>query len=59
MKCTKDEINYTVSRFVVEIHKENGDLYQGKTLYELVTALQMSFETKGVTYKLLDDPAFM
>lgn len=36
---TKDELNYVLSRLVVEIRKGNGEMYPGKSLYELVICL--------------------
>lgn len=35
-EMTKDELNYSMSRFISEIRKKDGGEYPGKTLYELV-----------------------
>ena len=55
---TNDELNYSISRFVNETKKRNGELYPGKTLRELVLCIQMYLEKKGKTLRLLTDPIF-
>jgi hypothetical protein len=56
---TKDELNYSISRFLCEVKKQNGDHYPGKTLHELVICIQLYFELKGVSNKFLQDSAFL
>jgi hypothetical protein len=61
VEMTKDELNYTISRFITEVKKEKeGDPeYPPKSLYEIVVALQLYlYHTEGREYKFLDDPAF-
>ena len=42
-EMTKDEINYTVSRFIMEICKKNGEKYPGSSLKQIVLRLQFYF----------------
>ena len=56
---TKDELKYSISRFICEIKKQNGEDYPGDTLHELVICLQLHFELQGTSYKLLSDPLFL
>jgi integrase len=56
---TKDELNYSISRFICEVKKKNGDDYPGETLHELVISLQLHFDLKGKPLKFLNDPDFM
>ena len=58
-EMTKDEINYSVSRFLCEIRKVNKADYPGDTLHEMVICLQLYFEQIGKPYKLLQDPHFI
>lgn len=56
---TKDELCYTLSRFVCEAKKQNGEDYPGDTLYELIISIQLSLEVDcGRQYKFLNDKAF-
>ncbi|CAG2252454.1 unnamed protein product [Mytilus edulis] len=50
-EMTKDELCYSLSRFVCEVIKENGEDYPGQTLYEILINIQMHFEQKGKCYK--------
>ena len=52
---TKEELNYSVSRFIVEIRKTNGDEYPGETLYELVLAVQHYMQNLGQNHKFSMD----
>ena len=58
-EMTKDEINYTVSRFIMEICKKNGEKYPGCSLKQIVLCLQFYLNKFGVNWKLLADPDFM
>lgn len=58
LDMSKDEICYSMSRFVCEIKKKNGEEYPAETLYELVISIQLYLEMHGRELKLLDDPAF-
>lgn len=56
---SKDELCYTLSRFLCEIKKQNGEDYPGETLYELIICIQLSLELDfGREYKFLNDQAF-
>lgn len=57
-RMTNDELNFSLSRFVHESQKQNGDPYPGKTLRELVVCIQMYLEKKGKVLKFLTDPQF-
>ena len=54
-EMTKDELNYSISRFIVEIRKKNGDKYPGETLYELVVAVQQYLHNLGHNHKFIMD----
>ena len=41
------EMVYALKRFIVEVHKQNGEEYPAETLYELVICLQMFLNSKG------------
>lgn len=50
---TADELNFSISRFIVEVRKVNGDEYPGTTLKELVVMLQLHLQTLGKCHDLL------
>ncbi len=54
-KMTADELNYSISRFIVEVKKGNGENYPGETLRGMVVMLQLYFQTLGFQYKFLTD----
>ena len=56
---TKDELCYSLSRFICEVIKEDGEDYPGQSLYELVINLQMHLEQLGKTYKFLSEESFL
>jgi len=56
---TKDELNFSIARFICEVRKENGEEYPGQTLYELVIQLQLFLEQNGLNYKLLNEDCFI
>ncbi|XP_038068807.1 zinc finger MYM-type protein 2-like isoform X3 [Patiria miniata] len=56
---TKDEVNYSLARFICEVKKKNGDDYPGETLHELVISIQLYFDLRGKSYKFLSDPDFL
>lgn len=58
-EMTKDELNYSLSRFICEIKKKNGDEYPGETLHEIVICMQLHFELTNKSYKFLSDPDFL
>ncbi|CAG2195298.1 unnamed protein product [Mytilus edulis] len=58
-EMTKDELCYSLSRFICEVIKENGEDYPGQTLYEILINIQMYFEQKGKCYKFLNEDAFL
>jgi hypothetical protein len=55
---TKDEMNYSLSRFVCEVRKQDGTEYPGLTTYQLVTSLQKYLELNQIYQKLLSDKDF-
>ena len=55
----KDELNFSIARFICEVKKENGEEYPGQTLYELVILLQLFLEQNGLNYKLLNEECFI
>ncbi|CAC5409552.1 unnamed protein product [Mytilus coruscus] len=58
-EMTKDELCYSLSRFICEVIKENGEDYPGQTLYEILITIQMHFEQLGKCYKFVNDERFL
>ena len=56
---TKDELNFSLSRFICEIKKQYSEEYHRDTLYELVICLQLHFELQGTLYKFLSNLLFL
>ncbi|XP_072042901.1 zinc finger MYM-type protein 2-like [Amphiura filiformis] len=56
---TRDELNYSLSRFICEVKKVNGEDYPGETLHELVICVQLHFDLIGKPLKFLSDPDFL
>ena len=48
----------TVCKFLIEIKKQNGELYPKETLYEIVLALQSHLEMQGRSVKFLEQDKF-
>ena len=57
-QMTKDELNYTVSRFICEAKKVDGSEYPSETMYSFVICLQLYMDTLGRNYKFLLDDEF-
>ena len=57
-EMTVDEINYSISHFICEIKKLDGNDYPSDTLYSIVVSLQLYFDKCGKSYKLLMDDQF-
>ena len=55
---SKDELNFSVSRFIKECRNKQGELYPGTTLREIVLCIQMYFSKLGFEYRFLYDPLF-
>ena len=55
----KDDLNYALRGFAVKDHSSNGQGFTEKSLYDLITFIQMQLESKGIFYKVLDDDAFI
>ena len=56
---TKEELNYTISRFLCEVKKADGEDYPGSTLYELVIMLQLHLKQHDRNFRLLDEQKFV
>ena len=54
----KRSLCYGLYRFIMEITKVNRDNYLPKTIYEMVTCIQMYLESKGHFYKFFEDKEF-
>lgn len=57
-EMTKDELNFSISRFICEIKKRDGNEYPSDTLYSLVVCLQLHMDTIGKQHKFLNDEVF-
>lgn len=57
---TKDELNYSISRFLCEVRKIDGSeyVYPSETMHGFVITLQLYLDTIGKSYKFLSDEAF-
>ena len=53
--CFKDSL----CLFIPEVTKRNGEAYPGKTLYQLMIALQSFLNANKISWKLIDDPDFL
>ena len=58
IEMTKDELLFSLTRFVLEAKKQSGDYYPAETLYELIISLQMYLSCNGRELKFLSDPFF-
>ena len=56
---TKDDLCFSLSRFVREVKKIDGSDYPPNTIRELVLMIQMHLHENEVYWKLLDDPVFL
>lgn len=58
-ELTTTEIDFWLSRFVLEVRKSNGDAYPPNSLYQIVCGLQRYLRNHGrADIKLFDNPAF-
>ena len=58
---TKTDLAYSLSRFITEIHKLNGEEYPPCTLYQMCMCLQMYLESNRLHWIILNkaDPQFV
>lgn len=40
-EMSDEMLDFTLARFVAEVRKEDGQEYPGKTLYEILSSIQM------------------
>ena len=59
LDMTKDELCFSLSRFICEIRKKNTKDYPAESLYDIIICIQLHLEMHGREFKLLDDPAFI
>ena len=55
---TVDQLNYCLSRFILEVKKQNGEEYPSETLYEMIVSIQLYLAMNGTKLKLLSDDKF-
>ena len=55
---TVESIVFTLTRFITEIKKLDGNDYPSKTMYEIVICFQFYLEPLGFGWKLLNDEIF-
>ncbi len=58
IEMTKDELCHTLTRFVLEAKKANGEPYPAETLYEIIMSIQMHLSVNNREFKFLNDPDF-
>ena len=57
-ELTVSEMDFWLSRFVLEVRKKNGDPYPPNTLYQLICGLQRQLREHGhADIKLFDNPS--
>ena len=54
-KLSKEDLVQPLCQFLTEVKKLDGSDYPGKTLYEILISLQFWLETKGISWKLIND----
>ena len=59
MNISDEGLVYVVTRFILEVKKQNGNDYPAETLYELVICLQLFMFIQGHKVKFLDDDNFI
>ena len=58
-QVTKGDLAYCLCRFVPEVTKSRGDgPYPGKTLYQMVIAIQKHLWVNKIHWRLVEDPEF-
>ena len=55
---TVDSLVFGMRRFITEIRKKDGNDFPPKMLYQIVLCVQFHLETKGITWRLLEDEFF-
>ncbi|XP_022095363.1 uncharacterized protein LOC110981782 [Acanthaster planci] len=58
LEMTKDELCFSLTRFVSEAKKQNRDPYPAEILYEIVISIQMYLWMNGQDMKFLNDEEF-
>ena len=46
-EMSDEMLDFTLARFVAEVKKEDGQEYPGKTLYEILSSIQMYLHVQG------------
>ena len=59
VEMTKDELCFSLTRFILEAKKANGEPYPAETLYEIVISLQLHLSVHRREMKLINDPEFV
>ena len=59
LDMTKDQISYSLSRFIMEAKKQNGEDYPAETLYELIISIQLYLEMQVKSMKVLNEDVFL
>ncbi len=59
VEMTKDELCFSLTRFVLEARKRNGDPYPAETLYGFVISLQLYLSLNGREIRFLQDEDFV
>ena len=58
-KLDKVSFSYSLSNFILEVKKKDGTDFPPQTLYQIIISLQFFLETRGLEWKLIDDPVFI
>ena len=58
-KLTKPEFAESLCLFIPEVRKRSGEHYPGKTLYQMVIAIQSFLNNSKIPWKLIDGPEFI
>ena len=58
-KLTRPEFAESLCVFIPEVRKRSGEHFPGKTLYQLIIAIQSYLNANKIPWKLIDDPEFI
>ena len=56
---TKDELCFSLTRFILEAKKRSGMPYPAETVYDILICIQLYLSQNGREMKFLEDPEFV
>ena len=58
-KLDKDCLSHALCLFIPEVMKRNGEMYPGKTLYQMIVAIQKHLNINRIPWQLISDYDFL